>query len=82
MISHPHDWIFVAGPKLGLHLCPSVLKILKRGGGGANLRKRERDDEKKTLFVVLAQSYRSDVNSVVISIMTGIAKKASWYKVA
>ena len=25
MISHPHDWIFVTGAKLGLHLCISSI---------------------------------------------------------
>ena len=45
MVSHPYDCIFVTGAKLGLHLCPSVLKNWRRGGEG---RERDREDEKNS----------------------------------
>ena len=53
MISHPHDWIFVTGPKLGLHIYPSVQKN-KKGGGEEKGREENREEDNNTPFVVIA----------------------------
>ena len=41
MISHPHNWVFVTGAKLGIYLCPFSHKNWSVGGG------LRRDTERK-----------------------------------
>ena len=55
---HLNYYISATGKKLGLRLCLSVWKIWRRvrGGGGAKGWERDREDEKKTLFVVIARA--------------------------
>ena len=48
-IPHPHDWIFVTGAKIGLHLCLSVPKI-EEGGGGEGVGERQRGQEEDTIL--------------------------------
>ena len=51
MISHPHNWVFVTGAKLGIYLCPFSHKNWSVGGG---FKERYREEEKKTIFIVNA----------------------------
>ena len=67
MISHPHDYIFATGEKLGLRICISVPNNCRRGEGGTKIRERERENEKKTPSIGIERGSRSLHKHPIIS---------------